>query len=62
MKVNESWSKAQNPNLFGGRPVVNNSGKIISVDISAFDGIKLHVAEFPPEPDLISKIGLLSAI
>ena len=22
-KVNESWSKAQNPNLFGGGPVVD---------------------------------------
>ena len=32
-EVNESWSKAQNPNLFGGGPVVDNSGKIISVDI-----------------------------
>ena len=41
-KVNESWSKAQNPNLFGGGPVVDNSGKIISVDISAFG----FVAEF----------------
>ena len=87
-KVKESWSKAQNPNLFGGGPVVDNSGKIISVDISAFgfvaeffeseeiqtrlieafrknnlefsgkkeddldDGIKDHVAEFPPEPDV----------
>ena len=87
-KVNESWSKAQNPNLFGGGPVVDNSGKIISVDISAFgfvaeffeseeiqtrlieafrknnleftgkreddleEGIKQHVTEFPPEPDV----------
>ena len=42
MKVNESWSKAQNPNLFGGGPVVNNSGKIISVDIPALGS----VAEF----------------
>ena len=41
-KVNESWSKAQNPNLFGGGPVVDNSGKIISVEISAFG----FVAEF----------------
>ena len=41
-KVNESWSKTQNPNLFGGGPVVDNSGKIISVEISAFG----FVAEF----------------
>ena len=40
--MNESWSKAQNPNLFGGGPVVDNSGKIISVEISAFG----FVAEF----------------
>ena len=32
-KVSKSWSKAQNPNLFGGGPVVDNSGKIILVDI-----------------------------
>ena len=35
-KVNESWSKVQNPNLFGGGPIVGRSWKIISVDISAF--------------------------
>ena len=40
--MNESWSKAQNPNLFGGGPVVDNSGKNISVEISAFG----FVAEF----------------
>ena len=32
-KVDDSWSKAQTPNVFGGGPVVDNSGKIILVDI-----------------------------
>ena len=41
-KVNESWTKSQNPNMFGGCPVVDNTGKIISVEISAFG----FVAEF----------------
>ena len=41
-KVNESWTKSQNPNMFGGCPVVYNTGKIISVEISAFG----FVAEF----------------
>ena len=35
-KVNESWTKSQNPNMFGGCPFVDNTGKIISVEISAF--------------------------
>ena len=29
-KVNMSWAKSQNPNTFGGCPVVDNTGKIIS--------------------------------
>ena len=41
-KVNESWTKSQNPNMFGGCPVVDNTGKMISVEISTF----VFVAEF----------------
>ena len=41
-KVNESWTKSQNPNMFGGCPVLDNTGKIISVEVSAFG----FVAEF----------------
>jgi hypothetical protein len=33
-KVKESWSKSQNPNIFGGRPVVDNKGKIISLEMA----------------------------
>ena len=35
-KVQESWSKSQNPNMFGACPVVDNSGKIISLEIASF--------------------------
>ena len=39
-KVNESWTKFQNPNTFGGCPVLDNTGKIISLEISAFGFVK----------------------
>ena len=38
----KSWAKSQNPNMFGGCPVVDNTGKIISEEISAYG----FVAEF----------------
>ena len=41
-KVNKSWAKSQNPNTFGGCPVVDNTGKIISAGIVAYG----FVAEF----------------
>ena len=41
-KVDESWTKSQNPNMFGGCPVVDNRGKIISVEVAAYG----FVAEF----------------
>ena len=41
-KVDESWTKSQNPNMFGGCPVVANTGKIISVEVAAYG----FVAEF----------------
>ena len=40
--VNKSWAKSQNPNMFGGCPVVDNTGKIISVEIAAYG----FIAEF----------------
>ena len=40
--MNKSWAKSQNPNMFGGCPVVDNTGKIISVEIAAYG----FVAEF----------------
>ena len=41
-KVDESWTKSQNPNMFGGCPVLDNTGKIISVEVAAYG----FVAEF----------------
>ena len=51
MKVNESWSKGQNPNLFGGGLVVDNSGKIISVEISAFNFVAKFFERDPDKTD-----------
>ena len=47
-KVNENWTKSQNPNMFGGCPVVDNTGKIISVEISAFG----YFAEFSESEEI----------
>ena len=41
-KFDKSWTKSQNPNMFGGCPVVDNTGKIISVEVAASG----FVAEF----------------
>ena len=41
-KVDESWTKSQNPNMFGCCPVADNTGKIISVEAAAYG----FVAEF----------------
>ena len=41
-KVNKSQAKSQNPNMFGDCPVVDNTGKIISVEIAVYG----FVAEF----------------
>ena len=38
----DGWTKSQNPKMFGGCTVLDNTGKIISVEISAFG----FVAEF----------------
>ena len=41
-KVNKSWAKSQNPNMFDVCPVVDNTGKIVSVEIAAYG----FIAEF----------------
>ena len=33
--VTEAWEKNQNPNFFGGAPVMDPSGRIVSIDIQA---------------------------
>ena len=33
--VTDSWEKSRNPNLFGGAPVLDPSGRIISIQIHA---------------------------
>ena len=47
-KVQESWSKSQNPNMFGGCPVIDNTGKIISLEIASFG----FLAEFFEQEDI----------
>ena len=39
--VEDAWKKHQNPNHFGGWPVVDAQGKIISISITAYG----HVAK-----------------
>ena len=34
--VSDSWEKSQNPNLFGGGPVLDPSGRIVSMNVSAY--------------------------
>ena len=40
--VTEAWEKYQNPNIFGGGPVIDPQGKIVSLNIKAYG----HVAAF----------------
>ena len=47
-KVNKSQAKSQNPNMFGGCNVVDNTGKIISVEIAAYG----FVVEFFQSEDI----------
>ena len=47
-KVQESWSKSQNPNMFGVCPVIDNTGKIISLEIASFG----FLAEFFEQEDI----------
>merc|ERR1719245_151646 len=35
-EVSQSWEKLNNPNLFGGGPVLDPSGRIFSLDIIAY--------------------------
>ena len=35
-EVSRSWQKFQNPNLFGGGPVLDPSGRIVALDIIAY--------------------------
>ena len=51
-KVNKSWAKSQNPNTFGGCPVVDNTGKIIFVEIAAYG----FVAEFFESEDIQTRL------
>ena len=47
-KVQESWSKSRNPNMFGGCPLIDNTGKIISLEIASFG----FLAEFFEQEDI----------
>ena len=40
--ASEAWEKLQNPNVFGGGPVTDPHGKIITLNIKAFG----HLAKF----------------
>jgi len=40
--VKDAWEKLEYPNLFGGGPVMDPHGKLISLNITAFG----HVAAF----------------
>ena len=35
-QVKDSWEACRNPNYFGGAPVMDPTGKIIAIDVSAF--------------------------
>ena len=48
----EAWEKLQNPNCFGGGPVTDPQGKLISLDITAFG----HLAKFFEEPDVQARL------
>ena len=43
-EVSKSWEKSKNPNLFGGGPVLDPTGRIVSLDIVAY-GLVAEVFE-----------------
>ena len=50
--VKASWEKCHNPNMFGGYPVVDPNGKIISIEVAAYG----FVAEFFEEEDIQKRL------
>ena len=48
----EAWEKLQNPNCFGGGPVTDPQGKLISLNITAFG----NLAKFFEEPDIQARL------
>ena len=46
--VADTWTTLQNPNFFGGFPIEDPSGKLISVKIHAYG----HLAKFFEEDDI----------
>ena len=48
----EAWEKLQNPNCFGGGPVTDPQGKLISLDITALG----HLAKIFEEPDVQARL------
>ena len=50
--VTKSWYKSQNPNMFGGCPVMDPKGRIISVEIASFG----YVAEFFEQEDVQERL------
>ena len=50
--VMEAWEKAGNPNFFGGSPVLDPSGRIISIEIHALG----YVAKVFEEANIQEKL------
>ena len=50
--VTDAWQKLKNPNMFGGGPITDPQGKIISLNIKAFG----HIAKFFEEDDIQTRL------
>ena len=50
--VEDAWKKHQNPNHFGGWPVVDGQGKIVSISITAYG----HVAKLFEEEGIQKRL------
>ena len=46
--IESAWEKDKNPNFFGGWPLLNTNGKIVSIKIAAFG----HLAKVLAEEDI----------
>ena len=46
-QVSYSWGKSQNPNLFGGGPVLDPSGRIVSMNVSAYGYVAAFLHHLP---------------
>ena len=50
--VADAWEKFEYPNLFGGGPITDPQGRIVSLEITAFG----HVAKFFEEDDVQNRL------